>query len=103
MKSKTYSLLDPEGWLFVLLILLITSPEPLMGKRNRHNRAAPKTNEEKAAINKKNMENHELCVAGFCLPADYVKLNLPSSDCQHIKMNLEVWFAILTSAYEFYV
>ena len=36
------------------------------------------------------MENHELCVAGFCLPADYIKLNLPSSDRQHIKMNLEV-------------
>jgi len=81
-----------EGWTFIILVLLVWTPDLLWGKRNRHRREGKKemTNAEKEAINEANRKNHELCVAGFCLPTSYIKLNLPSSERQHIKMNLEV-------------
>ena len=80
-----------EGWTFIILVLLVWTPDLLWGKRNRHRREQKEmTNAEKEAINEANRKNHELCVAGFCLPTSYIKLNLPSSERQHIKMNLEV-------------
>ena len=84
-----------EGWTFIILVLLVWTPDLLFAKnRNRHRRENENlnkmTNAEKDAMNEAIRKNQELCVAGFCLPTSYIKLNLPSSERQHIKMNLEV-------------
>ena len=68
--------------LTVVLLVVAFTPDLLLGKRNRerHNRAA--TSGEKKLPEK--------CVSGYCLPSDYNPLDLPSSDKQDVKMNLEV-------------
>ena len=85
-----------EEWLLIILILLIIKPELLWCKKSRHNRETNKNNKD---MNKKNNNKNgpeeifrEKCVSGFCLPAAYKQLDLPSSERQHIKMNLEVNF-----------
>ena len=69
----------------ISVIFLAFAIAPLDGKRNRDRR-----NNGENSGNDRKTKKEDTCVMGYCLDPMYNKLELPTSDKTHVRMNLEV-------------
>ena len=70
--------------ILLAVIILIFATDLLVGKRNRDRHGGGN-----GAKDKKNVAE-DTCVNGYCIDPTYNKLELPSKQPSHVRINLEV-------------
>ena len=76
--------LSATQYLILLAVIILTfATDLLVGKRNRDRHEA-----RNGAKDKKTAE--DTCVNGYCIDPTYNKLELPSKQPSHVRINLEV-------------